>query len=122
MQREAAAILIASKAMMERGERILLMADVFLQRQTDATIMSSAWDDLVHDFSIEAMETVHDLIPQNEWPPEIPYPNLVALVGHIEIHSAVARVYLMTDVMNMLIDRAYRLFSIAELYTEAQTN
>jgi hypothetical protein len=28
----------------------------------------------------------------------------------------------MTDVMNILIDRAYRLFSIAELYIEAQTN
>jgi hypothetical protein len=68
------------------------------------------------------METVHDLFPQNEWPPEIPYQNLVASVGYIEIHSAVARVYLMTDVMNILIDRAYRLFSIAELYIEAQTN
>jgi hypothetical protein len=122
MQRETAAILIASKAMIERGERILFMADMFLQRHTDATIMSSAWDDLVHDFSIEDMETVHALFPQNEWPPEIPYPNLVALVGHIAIHSAVARFHSMTDVMNILIDRAYRLFSIGELYIEAQTN
>jgi hypothetical protein len=122
MQREAAAIMIASKAMIKRGERILLMADMFLQRHTDATIIPSAWDDLVRDFSIEDMETVHRLFPQNEWPPEIPYPNLVALVGHIEIHSTVARVHSMTDVMNLLIERAYRLFSIAELYIEAQTN
>jgi predicted lipid-binding transport protein (Tim44 family) len=63
MLREATAIMIAGKETMERGQRMLFIANMFFNRHKDISAVPSAWDDLVRNYYLEDMEVIHRHFP-----------------------------------------------------------
>jgi len=106
---DAIALIDRATQMLESAQRIMSMSDIFRNKHFDPSIPSEAWDELVLDYSTDELDVVRALFPEAEWPNSIPYPNLVALVGHIDQDVAVDRATAMVASANALALHSSRL-------------
>jgi hypothetical protein len=98
------------------------MSNLFRDAHFDPSIQPSAWDSLVYDYSGEEVDIVRQTFPQEQWPNDIPCPNLVALVGHIDENLAIEKAVSLAEVSKDLAKRSISLIAIANAYITAQTD
>jgi hypothetical protein len=81
---EIIALFEQATEVIQRARRIAEMSKIFCDGYVEDNVSPRAWDNLVRDFSEQDMQIVHRVFSEHEWPTHIPYPNFVALVGHID--------------------------------------
>jgi hypothetical protein len=66
----------------KRGDRLFMIADLFLEAQRNSHTSVNRWNEAVQDMNDYELGAVRKLFPNEGWPTKygVPYPNLVALV------------------------------------------
>lgn len=118
-QKEASDLLDVSGVLLNTARNIMNMSNLFRDAHLDPNIQPSVWDSLVRNYSAEELEIVRQTFPREQWPDDIPYPNLVALVGHIDETLAIEKAVSLAEVSKNLANRSISLIAIANAYITA---
>jgi hypothetical protein len=116
---DAVALLMPATRLLYSAQRIVAMAHIFSSAYLDSTIIPQAWDDLVRDYPVEDMQVVRTIFPEDEWPQGIPYPNLVALVGHLDRNRAADKTEALAAIVRVRKVKGSRLRDIVILFQDA---
>jgi hypothetical protein len=120
MQKEASDLLDVSGVLLNTARNIMNMSNLFRDAHLDPNIQPSVWDSLVRDYSAEELDIVRQTFPHEQWPNDIPYPNLVALVGHVHENLAIENAVSLAEVSRNLANRSISLIAIVNAYITAQ--
>lgn len=120
--REAHLLITHGNKLTQQAEFLVEMAELFGTRLLDPSTLPDAWDNLVRDHSEEDMAMLHRLFPHHSWPLGVAYPNLVALVGHVDAGVVRNQLVAMMDVASLFMEKAIRVGTMAVMYTSAHRN